>query len=177
MSCSITSVFPTAASIFALSGFRGRSVGDPWDGEILISLTKKPRSNPAKLIANLDARFRPVCRAAVLLPAREFGDQVLNFGQPAHIDVKYPGPGIKDAASAWLPEMPIAMDACARAVGDSHVSGTERSDFDRDLDRALATEEGHPTRGRPITSGRYPIRARKRSEFLGGPAQTASAIR
>src|SRR6202021_2092726 len=64
----------------------------PMDGEILISLTKKHVST-AKLVASL--RHEPPKRFPELqffFQPADIVDQVLNFGQPAPIDVRVSGP-------------------------------------------------------------------------------------
>ena len=71
----------------------------PMDGEILISLNKK-HTPTAQLIAmlrrTLPARF---AQLQFFFQPADIVDQVLNFGQPAPIDVRISGPDQDDAFS------------------------------------------------------------------------------
>jgi multidrug efflux pump subunit AcrB len=113
----------------------------PMDGEILISLTKK-HTPTAKLTATLrrtlPARFAEL---QFFFQPADIVDQVLNFGQPAPIDVRISGP---DQAAAFSLASAIAH-AMTRVPGvvDSHVFQVPNAPaLTVDLDRALAAEEG-----------------------------------
>jgi multidrug efflux pump subunit AcrB len=113
----------------------------PMDGEILISLNKK-HTPTAELIANLrrtlPARFAEL---QFFFQPADIVDQVLNFGQPAPIDVRVSGP---DQGAAFSLASKIAH-ALTRVPGvvDSHVFQVpDAPALTVDLDRALATEEG-----------------------------------
>ena len=113
----------------------------PMDGEILISLTKK-HTPTAELIANLrrtlPARFAEL---QFFFQPADIVDQVLNFGQPAPIDVRISGPD-QDAAFSLASEIAHAMTRVPGVV-DSHVFQVPNAPaLTVDLDRALATEEG-----------------------------------
>ena len=113
----------------------------PMDGEILISLTKK-HTPTAELIANLrrtlPARFAEL---QFFFQPADIVDQVLNFGQPAPIDVRISGPD-QDAAFNLASEIAHAMTRVPGVV-DSHVFQVPNAPaLTVDLDRALATEEG-----------------------------------
>jgi multidrug efflux pump subunit AcrB len=113
----------------------------PMDGEILISLTKK-HAPTVKLIANLrrtlPARFAEL---QFFFQPADIVDQVLNFGQPAPIDVRISGPD-QDAAFSLASEIAHAMTRVPGVV-DSHVFQVPNAPaLTVDLDRALATEEG-----------------------------------
>jgi multidrug efflux pump subunit AcrB len=113
----------------------------PMDGEILISLTKK-HTPTAKLIANLrrvlPARFAEL---QFFFQPADIVDQVLNFGQPAPIDVRVSGPD-QEAAFSLASEIAHAMTRVPGVV-DSHVFQVPNAPaLTVDLDRALATEEG-----------------------------------
>jgi multidrug efflux pump subunit AcrB len=113
----------------------------PMDGEILISLTKKHTAT-AKLIAALrtalPARFAEL---QFFFQPADIVDQVLNFGQPAPIDVRISGPD-QNAAFSLASEIAHAMTRVPGVV-DSHVFQVPNAPaLTIDLDRALATEEG-----------------------------------
>jgi multidrug efflux pump subunit AcrB len=113
----------------------------PMDGEILISLTKK-HTPTAKLTAmlrrELPARFAEL---QFFFQPADIVDQVLNFGQPAPIDVRISGP---DQADAFTLASQIAR-ALTKVPGivDSHVFQVPNAPaLTVNMDRALATEEG-----------------------------------
>jgi multidrug efflux pump subunit AcrB len=113
----------------------------PMDGEILIALTEK-HSPTAKLIAmlrrELPARFAEL---QFFFQPADIVDQVLNFGQPAPIDVRISGPD-QDAAFALASKISRAMSGVAGVV-DSHVFQVPNAPaLTVDLDRALATQTG-----------------------------------
>ena len=113
----------------------------PMDGEILISLTKK-HTPTAALIANLrrtlPARFAEL---QFFFQPADIVDQVLNFGQPAPIDVRISGPD-QDAAFTLASQIAHAMSAVPGVV-DSHVFQVPNAPaLTVDMDRALATEQG-----------------------------------
>ena len=113
----------------------------PMDGEILISLTKK-HAPTAELIANL-RRTLPVRFAELqfFFQPADIVDQVLNFGQPAPIDVRISGPD-QEAAFGLASEIAHAMTRVPGVV-DSHVFQVpDAPALTVELDRALATEEG-----------------------------------
>jgi multidrug efflux pump subunit AcrB len=113
----------------------------PMDGEILISLNEKHLPT-ARLIARL-RRALPAHFAELqfFFQPADIVDQVLNFGQPAPIDVRISGP---DQGEAFA-----LASTVARALGqvpgvvDSHVFQVPNSPaLTVDLDRALATQIG-----------------------------------
>jgi multidrug efflux pump subunit AcrB len=113
----------------------------PMDGEILISLNKK-HAPTAKIIATLrrtlPARFAEL---QFFFQPADIVDQVLNFGQPAPIDVRISGP---DQAAAFDLASEIAH-ALMRVPGvaDSHVFQVPNApSLTVNMDRALATETG-----------------------------------
>jgi multidrug efflux pump subunit AcrB len=113
----------------------------PMDGEILISLSKK-HTPTAKLIANLrralPARFAEL---QFFFQPADIVDQVLNFGQPAPIDVRISGPD-QEAAFSLASEIAHAMSRVPGVV-DSHVFQVPNAPaLTVELDRAMATEEG-----------------------------------
>jgi multidrug efflux pump subunit AcrB len=113
----------------------------PMDGEILISLTKKhtPTANLiAMLRRTLPAQFAEL---QFFFQPADIVDQVLNFGQPAPIDVRISGP---DQAEAFSLASTIAR-ALTRVPGvvDSHVFQVPNAPaLTVDMDRTLANEEG-----------------------------------
>jgi multidrug efflux pump subunit AcrB len=113
----------------------------PMDGEILISLNEKHTAT-AQLIAmlrrELPARFAEL---QFFFQPADIVDQVLNFGQPAPIDVRISGPD-QDAAFALASEIARALTRVAGVV-DSHVFQVPNAPaLTVDMDRALATQTG-----------------------------------
>jgi multidrug efflux pump subunit AcrB len=113
----------------------------PLDGEILISLSEK-HAPTAKIVAmlrrTLPARFPEL---TFFFQPADIVDQVLNFGQPAPIDVRISGP---DQAEAFDLASGIAR-ALTRVPGvvDSHVFQVPNApSLTVDVDRALATQTG-----------------------------------
>ncbi|MGC2031840.1 MAG: efflux RND transporter permease subunit [Steroidobacteraceae bacterium] len=113
----------------------------PMDGEILISLNEK-HTPTAQLIATL-RRDLPAHFAQLqfFFQPADIVDQVLNFGQPAPIDVRVSGP---DQAEAFTLASAIARDLTrVPGVVDSHVFQVPNAPaLTVDMDRALATEAG-----------------------------------
>jgi multidrug efflux pump subunit AcrB len=113
----------------------------PMDGEILISLKEK-HTPTAQLIAmlrrTLPARFAEL---QFFFQPADIVDQVLNFGQPAPIDVRISGPD-QDAAFSMASAIARALMQVPGIV-DSHVFQVPNAPaLTVDLDRAMATEEG-----------------------------------
>jgi multidrug efflux pump subunit AcrB len=113
----------------------------PMDGEILISLNEK-HAPTAKLIAmlrrELPARFAEL---QFFFQPADIVDQVLNFGQPAPIDVRVSGPD-QEAAFALAAKIARALTRVAGVV-DSHVFQVPNAPaLTVEMDRALATETG-----------------------------------
>jgi multidrug efflux pump subunit AcrB len=113
----------------------------PMDGEILISLTQKHRPT-AQIVAllrrELPARFAEL---QFFFQPADIVDQVLNFGQPAPIDVRISGP---DPGASFELASQIAR-ALTRVPGvvDSHVFQVPNAPaLTIDTDRALAGEQG-----------------------------------
>ena len=113
----------------------------PMDGEILISLSEK-HTPTAKIIAalrrDLPARF---AQMQFFFQPADIVDQVLNFGQPAPIDVRISGP---DQAAAFAAASDIAHGLSAvPGVVDSHVFQVPNApSLTVDVDRALAGQIG-----------------------------------
>jgi multidrug efflux pump subunit AcrB len=113
----------------------------PMDGEILISLTEKHTAT-AKLIAmlrrELPARF---AQLQFFFQPADIVDQVLNFGQPAPIDVRISGPD-QDAAFALASEIARSLQGVAGVV-DSHVFQVPNApSLTVDMDRMLSAQTG-----------------------------------
>jgi multidrug efflux pump subunit AcrB len=113
----------------------------PMDGEILISLTKK-HAPTAKLITllrrELPARFAEL---TFFFQPADIVDQVLNFGQPAPIDVRISGP---DQGSAFALASRMARELTRVAgVADAHVFQVPNAPaLTVNMDRALGSEAG-----------------------------------
>ncbi len=113
----------------------------PMDGEILISLNKKHQPTAqliAKLRQALPAHF---AQLQFFFQPADIVDQVLNFGQPAPIDVRVSGP---DQGEAFSLASKLARDLTkVPGVVDSHVFQVPNAPaLTVDLDRALATQIG-----------------------------------
>jgi len=113
----------------------------PMDGEILISLNEKHTAT-AQLIAKLRRELpKKFAELQFFFQPADIVDQVLNFGQPAPIDVRISGPD-QDAAFALASEIARALTRVAGVV-DSHVFQVPNAPaLTVDMDRALATEIG-----------------------------------
>ncbi|HMK86671.1 MAG TPA: efflux RND transporter permease subunit [Steroidobacteraceae bacterium] len=113
----------------------------PMDGEILISLTKR-HAPTARLIARLRRELpKRFAELAFFFQPADIVDQVLNFGQPAPIDVRVSGP---DQSAAFDVAAEISR-ALVRVPGvvDSHVFQVPNAPaLTVDLDRSLATLTG-----------------------------------
>jgi len=113
----------------------------PMDGEILISLKEK-HTPTAELVAALrralPARFSEL---QFFFQPADIVDQVLNFGQPAPIDIRVSGPRNEEA---YLLAAKLARDLQkVSGVVDSHVFQVpDAPALTVDVDRALATELG-----------------------------------
>jgi multidrug efflux pump subunit AcrB len=113
----------------------------PMDGEILISLTEKHEAT-AKIIAllrrELPGRFAEL---QFFFQPADIVDQVLNFGQPAPIDVRISGPD-QDQAFALASRIARSLTRVAGVV-DSHVFQVPNAPaLTVDMDRTLATQTG-----------------------------------
>ena len=113
----------------------------PMDGEILISLNEKHKPTAqliAKLRQALPAHF---AQLQFFFQPADIVDQVLNFGQPAPIDVRISGPDQTEAFSLasriarGLTKVPGVVDSHVFQVPDAPALTV-------DLDRALATQIG-----------------------------------
>jgi multidrug efflux pump subunit AcrB len=113
----------------------------PMDGEILISLNEKHTAT-AQLIAMLRRELpRRFAELQFFFQPADIVDQVLNFGQPAPIDVRITGPD-QDAAFALASEIARALTRVAGVV-DSHVFQVPNAPaLTVDMDRTMATEIG-----------------------------------
>lgn len=113
----------------------------PMDGDILISL-KERHTSTAKLIAalrrELPARFTEL---QFFFQPADIVNQVLNFGQPAPIDIRISGPD-QDAAFALASEIARAVARVAGVV-DSHVFQVPNAPaLTVNMDRTMATQTG-----------------------------------
>ncbi len=113
----------------------------PMDGEILISLNEK-HTPTAKLIAMLRRELpKRFAELQFFFQPADIVDQVLNFGQPAPIDVRVSGPD-QDAAFGLASQIARALVRVPGVV-DSHVFQVpDAPALTVDMDRALATLTG-----------------------------------
>ena len=143
----------------------------PMDGEILISLTKK-HTPTAALIAmlrrELPARF---AQLQFFFQPADIVDQVLNFGQPAPIDIRVSGPDQRAAFG-------VASDISKALVGvpgvvDSHVFQVR---VDHGLDGRYRPLARHPDRYHAAWGGqrradRHQLERADGPQLLGRSAQ------
>jgi multidrug efflux pump subunit AcrB len=113
----------------------------PMDGEILISL--KPKHAPtaalvARLRRELPERFPEL---QFFFQPADIVDQVLNFGQPAPIDIRVSGP---DSDATYALASKLAHDLTrVPGIVDSHVFQVPNAPtLNVDVDRSLATQLG-----------------------------------
>lgn len=118
----------------------------PMDGEILVSLTEK-HSPTAGLVAKLRRELpRRFADLQFFFQPADIVDQVLNFGQPAPIDVRVSGPN-NEAAYQVAAKLARALQDVPGVV-DSHVFQVpDAPALTVDVDRALATEVGATQQG------------------------------
>jgi len=113
----------------------------PMDGEILISL-KKRHTPTARLIALLRRELpKGFAELQFFFQPADIVDQVLNFGQPAPIDIRVSGPGneaayaVADKIARDLHRVPGVVDSHVFQVPNAPTLGV-------DVDRAMAQEVG-----------------------------------
>ena len=113
----------------------------PMDGEILISLNEKHEPT-ARLIAMLRQELpKRFAELQFFFQPADIVDQVLNFGQPAPIDVRISGPN-QEEAFALASKIARSLTGVAGVV-DSHVFQVPNAPaLTVDMDRTLATEMG-----------------------------------
>jgi multidrug efflux pump subunit AcrB len=113
----------------------------PMDGEILISLAEH-HTPTAELVARLRRELpRRFGALQFFFQPADIVDQVLNFGQPAPIDVRISGPN-NEEAFAVASQISAALGAVPGVV-DAHVSQVPNAPaLTVDVDRALAGEAG-----------------------------------
>jgi multidrug efflux pump subunit AcrB len=113
----------------------------PMDGEILISLTKK-HSPTAELTATLRRELpRQFPALQFFFQPADIVDQVLNFGQPAPIDIRV---SASDTGQAYaLAAKLVRLVARVPGVVDAHVFQVpDAPALSLDVDRAFASEVG-----------------------------------
>ncbi len=102
----------------------------PMDGEILISLNEKHTSTP-RHIADLRRELpRLFPQLQFFFQPADIVNQVLNFGQPAPIDIRVSGPQ-DQAAYATASKLARDLNNVPGIVDFSHLPGTRRSSPDR----------------------------------------------
>jgi len=113
----------------------------PMDGEILVSL--KPKHSPtAALVAELRRQLpQRFPQMQFFFQPADIVDQVLNFGQPAPIDVRISGP---DGTAAYALAGKLVHDLQrVPGVVDAHVFQVpDAPTLDVDVDRSLASQLG-----------------------------------
>jgi multidrug efflux pump subunit AcrB len=118
----------------------------PMDGEILVSLKEKHTSTPAHVAVlrrELPARFPGL---EFFFQPADIVNQVLNFGQPAPIDIRVSGPNSEEAyalaakLTRELQRVPGVVDAHVFQVPDA-------PSLNIAVDRALARDVGLDQRG------------------------------
>jgi multidrug efflux pump subunit AcrB len=118
----------------------------PMDGEILIALDEK-HTPTAGLVANLRRELpRRFADLQFFFQPADIVDQVLNFGQPAPIDIRVSGPNNDEA---YVLASKLARDLKqVPGIVDSHVFQVpDAPALTVDVDRTLATEVGATQQG------------------------------
>ena len=118
----------------------------PMDGEILISLSEK-HAPTADLVASLRRELpRRFADLQFFFQPADIVDQVLNFGQPAPIDIRVSGPNNEEA---YALAAKLARDLqSVPGIVDSHVFQVpDAPALTVDVDRNLATEVGATQQG------------------------------
>jgi multidrug efflux pump subunit AcrB len=113
----------------------------PMDGEILISL-KRTHTPTAELTAMLRRELpKRFAELQFFFQPADIVDQVLNFGQPAPIDVRVSGP---NGEKAYALASKLAHDLrSVPGIVDSHVFQVpDAPTLDLDVDRSLSTDLG-----------------------------------
>ena len=148
----------------------------PMDGEILISL-KKNHSPTAAHVADLRRELpRQFPELQFFFQPADIVNQVLNFGQPAPIDVSVSGPD-SDSALPWRQRSPRTCRSVPGIV-DSHVFQVPDAPGSRvDRPRHGAAIRAGPARCCQQRAGHDQLQRADIAEFLGQPARTALAIR
>jgi multidrug efflux pump subunit AcrB len=118
----------------------------PMDGEILIALDEK-HTPTAELVAKLRRELpRRFADLQFFFQPADIVDQVLNFGQPAPIDIRVSGPN-NDEAYALASKLARDLKQVPGIV-DSHVFQVpDAPALTVDVDRTLATEVGATQQG------------------------------
>jgi len=113
----------------------------PMDGEVLISLNKD-HTPTAQLTARLRAQLpRQFPQLQFFFQPADIVDQVLNFGQPAPIDVRVAGSDQREAYA--LAQRLTRKLAAVPGIVDAHVFQVpDAPALTVDVDRSLATEVG-----------------------------------
>jgi multidrug efflux pump subunit AcrB len=113
----------------------------PMDGEILVSLTRHHKPTAA-LVARLRRELpRRFAALQFFFQPADIVDQVLNFGQPAPIDIRISGPH-NDRAYALAQRLAHDLQSVPGIV-DAHVFQVpDAPTIDVDVDRSLASELG-----------------------------------
>jgi multidrug efflux pump subunit AcrB len=113
----------------------------PMDGEILISLTQK-HTPTAELVARLRQKLpQQFAQLQFFFQPADIVDQVLNFGQPAPIDIQVSGP---DSGQTYTLAQRLARQLTAvPGIVDAHVAQVpDAPALTVDVDRAMATQVG-----------------------------------
>ena len=113
----------------------------PMDGEILISLTQKHTAT-AQLMARLRQKLpQQFPQLQFFFQPADIVDQVLNFGQPAPIDVRVSGP---DSVQTYtLAQRLVRQLTAVPGIVDAHVAQVpDAPALTVDVDRAMATQVG-----------------------------------
>jgi multidrug efflux pump subunit AcrB len=113
----------------------------PMDGEVLVSLKKKHTPTAAHIADLRDELPKRFPQLQFFFQPADIVDQVLNFGQPAPIDIRISGP---DSAAAFALASRIARDIkSVPGIVDSHVFQVpDAPALTINVDRTLAKQAG-----------------------------------
>ncbi len=149
----------------------------PMDGEILISLNEK-HTPTAQLIAKLRRELPPrFAQLQFFFQPADIVDQVLNFGQPAPIDVRVSGPD-QDEAFALASTIARATDRGAGSRGFARFPSPECAGAHGGSGPGAGHRERRDAaRGRQQYAGCHEFQRADRRRISGSIRATASVIR
>ena len=150
----------------------------PMDGEILISLKEKHTPTAAH-VADLRRELpRQFPEMQFFFQPADIVNQVLNFGQPAPIDIRVTGPH-SDADYATGRQDPGTICSTVPGMVDAHIFQVpDAPSMKIDVDRTLASEMGMtPARRRRQRAGHAQLQRAWSPRTSGSTRATTSAIR
>jgi hypothetical protein len=149
----------------------------PMDGEILVSLKEEAHARPPSIVADLRRELpKRFPELQFFFQPADIVDQVLNFGQPAPIDIRISGPRQATRPSRWLRRSPATSRPFPASSIPMCSRFRTRPPLDIDVDRTLAAARRSPGEAANNVLVTTNWQRADRAQFLGR-SQTASAIR